>query len=280
MVNSFIILLVALLSTITAFPHYVALIESHDVPKDNNKDCGLVLKHFAWKAPGPNDLRSPCPVMNTLANHDFVPRSGRNITRDPFVAACGEALNISPEFANGIFTSGVPSNPIPNATFFDLNMLDNTTGFIEHDGSLSRADVFFDKDNDFSPKVFDNFISYFNESATVDIALLANARARHAFDMSLANPTFVITNASIPVILGENAMLLSIFSNNTPLVNPVARRDWIEYFFRNERLPVELGWSPVKIPIGEFVGVVIDELIAQTPADVPLVFNDPASATV
>lgn len=61
-------------------------------------------------------VRAPCPVMNTLANHNFVPHDGRNITRQPFIEACGEAFNMSPEFADGIFTNGVPSNPTPNAT--------------------------------------------------------------------------------------------------------------------------------------------------------------------
>ena len=27
----------------------------------------------AWKAPGPNDLRGPCPGLNALANHGYFP---------------------------------------------------------------------------------------------------------------------------------------------------------------------------------------------------------------
>ncbi|KIK68713.1 hypothetical protein GYMLUDRAFT_36202 [Collybiopsis luxurians FD-317 M1] len=33
-----------------------------------------------WVAPGEDDLRSPCPGMNILANHGFLPRDGRNVT--------------------------------------------------------------------------------------------------------------------------------------------------------------------------------------------------------
>lgn len=25
-----------------------------------------------WKAPGPNDSRGPCPMLNTLANHGYL----------------------------------------------------------------------------------------------------------------------------------------------------------------------------------------------------------------
>ncbi|KAF2031982.1 hypothetical protein EK21DRAFT_61941, partial [Setomelanomma holmii] len=155
--------------------------------------------------------------------------------------------------------------------FFDLDMLHKAHGFIEHDGSLSRADMFFDTSNKLNPPVFDNFVSYFNNSKTINTASLANARARHAYDMSLANPEFRITQASITVILGENAMFLSIFGGAGR--KPLARRDWVEYFFCNERLPVKLDWTPPSAPIGEFVGVTIDELIAQSPAGVPFTFS-------
>lgn len=178
-------------------------------------------------------------------------------------------------------------------------MLHKTHGLIEHDGSLSRKDIFFDLSNRFDPDTFNNFISYFGDSDKIDIPSLANARARQAFDMSLINPEFVITQESIPVIVGENAMLLEIFGN--PPENPVARRDWLEFFFRkscfvvetsfhsltgrtlgltsklgyagHEKLPVALGWTPPSIAIGPSVGLVIEAIIAQSPPDVPLTFG-------
>jgi hypothetical protein len=59
---------------------------------------GIDFSRFPWKAPGPNDLRGPCPGLNTLAssliystafanveanrlaNHGFISRDGRNLT--------------------------------------------------------------------------------------------------------------------------------------------------------------------------------------------------------
>ena len=38
-------------------------------------------EHF-FKAPGPSDLRSPCPVLNMLCNHGFLPRDGRGISKE------------------------------------------------------------------------------------------------------------------------------------------------------------------------------------------------------
>lgn len=31
---------------------------------------------YAWVAPGPNDIRGPCPGLNALANHGYFPHSG------------------------------------------------------------------------------------------------------------------------------------------------------------------------------------------------------------
>ncbi|KAF7981770.1 hypothetical protein HWV62_31841 [Athelia sp. TMB] len=48
--------------------------------------------------PGPGvagDVRSPCPAMNTLANHGFLPRSGRDIHPHTFIAAMQEGYNTS-----------------------------------------------------------------------------------------------------------------------------------------------------------------------------------------
>lgn len=35
-----------------------------------------VTGQYAWVAPGPNDIRGPCPGLNALANHGYFPRSG------------------------------------------------------------------------------------------------------------------------------------------------------------------------------------------------------------
>ena len=35
-----------------------------------------VTGEYAWVAPGPDDLRGPCPGLNALANHGYFPHSG------------------------------------------------------------------------------------------------------------------------------------------------------------------------------------------------------------
>ncbi|KAF9875550.1 hypothetical protein CkaCkLH20_06931 [Colletotrichum karsti] len=262
------------------FPHFANTGVGHSfrppTSKAGNDTNRLKPQHFMWKPPGPNDLRSPCPVMNTMANHGFVPRDGRNMTREILIKGLGDGLNIAEVRAINIFENALQVNPIPNATFFDFQMM-HTHNIIEHDGSLSRRDAVFDPTNSFDKGTFDNFVSYFGDEQAINISMIANARARHALDMSRINPTFNITQAQIPVIVGENAMLLVIFGRPD---NPIANRSFLEYFFRNERLPVELGWVPPDVAIDATVGPIVQDIIAQSPPDVPLTFTPQTSAWI
>lgn len=35
-----------------------------------------VTGQYAWQAPGPGDIRGPCPGLNALANHGYFPHNG------------------------------------------------------------------------------------------------------------------------------------------------------------------------------------------------------------
>lgn len=59
-------------------------------------------------------------MMNTLANHGYLPRDGDNITRQVVIDAMGDALNFDSELAVIMFDQAVIANPEPNATFFTL----------------------------------------------------------------------------------------------------------------------------------------------------------------
>lgn len=74
-------------------------------------------------------------MLNTLANHGFLPRNGRNISENQTVNALNEALNLEPDFGKFLFTAARISNPAPNATTFNLDHL-NRHDLFEHDGSL------------------------------------------------------------------------------------------------------------------------------------------------
>jgi hypothetical protein len=59
-------------------------------------------------------------MMNTLANHGFLPHDGRNITLENAVHALNTALNFNTSLATIMWKQAVVANPEPNATFFTL----------------------------------------------------------------------------------------------------------------------------------------------------------------
>ena len=60
-------------------------------------------------------------MLNTLANHNFLPHDGRMLTEDVVISVFfSKALNLDREFGAFLFGLGLPVNPEPNATFFNL----------------------------------------------------------------------------------------------------------------------------------------------------------------
>lgn len=59
-------------------------------------------------------------MMNTLANHDFLPHDGKDITQDALTDALSAALNFNASLSALMFEMAIVANPEPNATFFTL----------------------------------------------------------------------------------------------------------------------------------------------------------------
>jgi hypothetical protein len=59
-------------------------------------------------------------MMNTLANHGYLPHDGRGITRQVVRDAMAGALNFDSALADIMFDQAIIANPEPNATYFTL----------------------------------------------------------------------------------------------------------------------------------------------------------------
>lgn len=59
-------------------------------------------------------------MMNTLANHGFIPRNGDNITKENAIRGLKEALNFDAALASLMWEQAIIANPEPNATFLTL----------------------------------------------------------------------------------------------------------------------------------------------------------------
>lgn len=74
-------------------------------------------------------------MLNTLANHGFLPHNGKDITEDQTVNALWTALNVNQSLGQFLFSAAITTNPTPNATTFSLDDLDRHN-ILEHDASL------------------------------------------------------------------------------------------------------------------------------------------------
>lgn len=109
--------------------------------------------YHPWSPPGPGDgipkprsnsilvltflitVRAPCPVLNSLANHGFLPHNGKNIDKNTTIKALADGVNIDAELAGFLHDFAVTTNPEPNATTFSLANL-GRHNVLEHDASL------------------------------------------------------------------------------------------------------------------------------------------------
>jgi hypothetical protein len=91
----------------------------------------------AFGGPIPNHIivRSPCPMLNTLANYGLLPHDGKNITEEQTANALKLSINLNEDVAKSQFQEALATNPTPGATTFSLDDL-SRHNIIEHDASL------------------------------------------------------------------------------------------------------------------------------------------------
>ncbi|KAI0548243.1 Chloroperoxidase [Xylaria curta] len=202
---------------------------------------GLALgqgQDHAWAPGGSNDFRGPCPMMNTLANHGYIPRDGRNITRENAVKGLADGLNFNPTLSNIMFDQAIIANPEPNATYFTLDQL-NKHNLLEHDASLSRTDAYFGNNHVFNETVFNETMRYWI-GPVIDANMIANSKVARQLSSKAFNPTYRFTALTEEFSLGEVVAPVIAFGDTDAVT---VNKTLVEYFFKNERLPFELGWK-------------------------------------
>ncbi|KAG9959310.1 Cloroperoxidase, partial [Aureobasidium melanogenum] len=207
------------------------------VPRDNAQTA-MLEDTYAWHPASVNDFRGPCPMMNTLANHGFIPRNGNNITKDTTIRGLREALNFDAALASLMWEQAIIANPEPNATYFTLQQL-NRHNVLEHDASLSRMDAYYGNNHIFDPEVFATTTRYWtNETLTAE--MLANSKLARMIESRAFNPTYSFTETNEQFSLGEVAAPVIAFGDVAAVT---VDRELVVYFFEHERLPFESGWQ-------------------------------------
>lgn len=117
---------------------------------------------------------------------------------------------------------------------------------IEHDGSLSRADIFTGDNYSFNSTIWAQTASHFT-SPTISLSTAAKARNARLAAVQAENPQFNMTDGDRQASMIETALYLNVMSNETGVT---AVTDWVQKLFTQERLPIEEGWKRPKGEIG------------------------------
>ncbi|KAJ7807831.1 Cloroperoxidase, partial [Mycena olivaceomarginata] len=194
---------------------------------------------YGFIPPKPTDLRGPCPALNALANHGYLPRNGQNITIRSVLQASQDVYNIDPAVLTGVAKLGLLTSNEPDS--FTLNDL-KLHGTIEFDASLSRGDFALGDNTRFNETIFSTLansnpgVDYYDvpSAGQVQFARLAES------EVSRTNPNLTNTDKEIGFRSFTFALTLAVFGNVTTGIAP---KNFVQIWFREERLPFAEGWA-------------------------------------
>ncbi|KAJ3123812.1 hypothetical protein HK100_011474 [Physocladia obscura] len=195
-----------------------------------------------YAAPLPGDVRSPCPALNTLANHGYLPRDGRGITPTMLVNAVKEVFNMDATVlidavypldsqGEGVRTSDEVTE---DGTPF-LNLDDLAKHFpnkMEHDVSLSRQDFFIGNNQQVDPVLVEGLVAASLDGKFIDSDDLTNFRLTRYQDSKARNPKLLFDTKQLVTASVESVVLLNTLGRDGKI--PI---DHIKSFFLEEKIP-------------------------------------------
>ncbi|KAF7304533.1 HEME-HALOPEROXIDASE domain-containing protein [Mycena chlorophos] len=215
-----------------------------------------------YQKPGPNDSRSPCPGLNALANHGYLPRNGQNITVPQILEASLEGFNFDWAVLLSVAKQGLLTRTDKGSeTNMSLEPL-VLHNLIEHDTSFSRSDyqngtgdALHFNETIYSVMANSNPGSdYYNTTSTAHVMYLRLEYSK------ATNPTLINTDKEVTGRAATAALALTSMGNATTGVAP---KKFVDILYREERLPFLEGWKPSPVLItGELLGPLIGAMVA------------------
>ncbi|KAL9931430.1 hypothetical protein V8E36_009716 [Tilletia maclaganii] len=193
-----------------------------------------------WRAPGPGDIRGPCPGLNVLANHGYFNRDG-TVFLSQAIQVVNDVYGISPELGAAlsayavVFTGNILDGKWSIGGPFQSSGLGSVTNLIagepeginshnvyEGDASVSRQDYYANDGDNFSsnPAFFQELVDLAGphqpeEDAYTRAVLLQNRIDRFRHSIS-TNPYFFYSAFGGTVVTtAAHDFIVNFMSNNT-----------------------------------------------------------------
>ncbi|KAI9513345.1 Cloroperoxidase [Russula earlei] len=189
--------------------------------------------------PSVGDSRSPCPALNALANHSYLPHNGKDISVFQLIRVLREHYHISLPLAvflslGGTFFCG---------RYFKIDLQDLARhNLIEHDASLTRANAY--PDCRYAPVAVDRRLLQLLLGVSQNPHCITSkdlVKVRAMRDKTLDTPLSKLHGI---IARGEVALTIQTLRGADGNIS----KKFIQEWFGDERLPI--GWSKPTTPIG------------------------------
>ncbi|TKY88464.1 hypothetical protein EX895_002452 [Sporisorium graminicola] len=202
-----------------------------------------------WQAPAKGAKRGPCPGLNTIANHGYLPRNGI-VNPIELLVGTFNGLNLSPDLA--AILAAISFVGMGDLLQMKLSIGDryglgdglSHHGILEGDASVTRKDNYFGNSWDADPKLVQQFINETNTygKGNVDIVSLSNSRFRAWSHGRENNPVFDFNPWRMLVAYAESGFVHEVLRGSFVKFD----EDMIKSWFLKERFPP--GWSKRIVP--------------------------------
>ncbi|KAI8372124.1 Chloroperoxidase [Blakeslea trispora] len=206
----------------------------------------------------PTDVRSPCPMLNTLANHGFIARDGRHIKSDELFNAMmlmGAPPTVTVGLLAYVFSTYKEVSPTSSflsqftgITDLDLNRL-FVPRILEHDVSLTRLDQSISNHTLPLPDLVERMVKiakYKNQGELEHVFTRSNendARRIRWIESIQDNPTFHLSLFHQFASSTECSLLMDILGRDGQILTK-----HLESFLLHERFPDD--WIPRETSLG------------------------------
>lgn len=193
---------------------------------------------YKFKPPKKGDQRGPCPALNALANHGYLPRSGVGTVYD-FVWAMKAGLGVAPDLGSflalyGVFVTG-------NGIKFSIGGPTNETGhgsgliyshnIYESDASIFRGDKYLYHGDNYHLQMFNFGPFYKNRTRDYPKDLIIDFRLARITHSLFYNPYFCCMPIACDLVAAGNYIFTySLFANFT-YPEGVVTRQVLRYFY-------------------------------------------------
>jgi hypothetical protein len=124
---------------------------------------------------------------------------------------------------------------------------------IEHDASLTRQDTLVGNNTLFDESIYSTIRQFTTKTETGEYLSLDNVGRYRKFRQQTCKnqhpDTYHLPIKAQGGAAAEGAIAYLVFRDETNMI----RMSWLDVFFREERLPFELGWQTRKISSNEFL---------------------------